>query len=306
MKNMLTIFFIFIFSLLIVAGVIVWYYPLDVYEQLSRAGLWVSGLEKTLISAPRGRLVYWRGGTGPTVVLLHGVNDQAGSWTQIAKVLKAKYRVLVPDLPGHGSSEPLEGPLSIGDELAGLERLLEAELHAENVTLVGNSMGGWVALLYALRHPDRVSHVVLENGVAIRREGIQVTMMPSNRAEARMMMEALTGPDAPRFPIFVLDHLVRRVPKSPLVRLVQSGREGFSLEGRLHEISAPVTLLWGEADQLLPLAYAKKIADQLPVATLKVIPRCGHVPHRECSDCFLPLLEESLYDVPEGSAHVLP
>jgi 2-hydroxy-6-oxonona-2,4-dienedioate hydrolase len=306
MKHMLTVFFIFIFSLLIVAGVIVWYYPLDVYEQLSRTGLWMAGFEKAVISAPRGRLVYWHGGTGQTVVLLHGANDQAGSWAQIAKALKAKYRVLVPDLPGHGSSEPLKGTLSIGDVLEGLDRLLEAELHAEKVTLVGNSMGGWVALLYALRHPDRVSHVVLENGVAIRREGIQVTMMPSNRAEARMMMEALTGPDAPRFPTFVLDHLVRRAPTSPLARLVQSGSEGFSLEGRLHEISAPVTLLWGEADQLLPLAYAKKVADQLPVAMLKVVPRCGHVPHRECRAFFLPLLEESLYDVPEGSAHVLP
>jgi len=306
MKHKLTVFFIFIFALFILAGVTVWFYPLNVFEQLSRIGLRMAGFEKAIISASRGCLVYWHGGTGPTVVLLHGANDQAGSWTQIAKALKAKYRVLVPDLPGHGSSEPLNGTLSIGDVLEGLERLLEAELHAEKVTLVGNSMGGWVALLYALRHPDRISHVVLENGVAIRREGIQVTMMPSNRAEARMMMEALTGPDAPRFPIFVLDHLVRRAPTSPLARLAHSGSEGFSLEGRLHEVSAPVTLLWGEADQLLPLAYAKRVADQLPVATLKVIPRCGHVPHRECRAFFLSLLEESLYDVPKGSAHVLP
>ncbi len=306
MKDMLTIFFIFIFALLILASLVVWYYPLDVYEQLSRIGLWMAGFEKAMISASRGRLVYWQGGTGPTVVLLHGANDQAGSWVQIAKSLKQKYRVLVPDLPGHGSSEPLKGTLSIGDVLEGIERLLEAELHTEKATIVGNSMGGWVALLYALRHPDCVSHVVLENGVAVRREGIQVTMIPSNRAEARMMMEALTGPDAPRFPIFVLDHLVRRAPTSPLARLIHSGSEGFSLEGRLHEISVPVTLVWGEADRLLPVAYAKKVADQLPVATLKVIPRCGHVPHRECSACFLPLLHESLYDVLKGSAHVLP
>jgi pimeloyl-ACP methyl ester carboxylesterase len=157
-------------------------------------------------------------------------------------------------------------------------------------------------MLYADRHPDRVSAVVLVNGAALRGDGSEahVNLLPKNRDEARAAMLAVTSPKTPRAPEFVLDDLVRRAPRSPLARLMAAPVEGWLLEGRLGEISAPVTLLWGEDDKILPPAYARRVASQLPSARLVMIPGCGHVPQRECPDRLLPLLEEALGD--EGAA----
>jgi abhydrolase domain-containing protein 6 len=282
-------------------GVAFFLRPLATLEVMGRFALRGAGLEQATIQAPRGPLVYWRGGSGPVVVLLHGANDQSGSWARVARPLRERHRLLIPDLPGHGRSAPAKGPLGIADIFAGLEALLDAEVPSssgERVTLVGNSMGGWLAMLYADRHPDRVSRVVLVNGAALRGDGSEarVNLLPRNRDEARAAMLAVTSPKTPLAPEFVLDDLVRRAPTSPLARLMASPVEGWLLDGRLGEIQAPVTLLWGEDDKILPPAYAERVASQLPSSRVALIPACGHVPQRECPDRLLPLLREAFGD----------
>lgn len=73
----------------------------------------------------------------------------------------------MPDLPGHGESAPQDGSLTVSDLLAGVEALVEAEAGAGQVTLLGNSLGGYVAMLYARRHPQRMAQVILVNGAAV-------------------------------------------------------------------------------------------------------------------------------------------
>jgi pimeloyl-ACP methyl ester carboxylesterase len=107
-------------------------------------------------------------------------------------------------------------------------------------------------------------------------------------------------------PAFVLDDIVRRAPGSPLERLLQSRFQEFALDGRLGEVNLPVTLLWGESDRLMPAAYAERIAKGLPIARLTPVPRCGHVPPRECPDRFLPLLEKALQTPPTPSEPAPP
>jgi pimeloyl-ACP methyl ester carboxylesterase len=164
------------------------------------------------------------------------------------------------------------------------------------VILVGNSMGGFIAMLYAHRHPDRVSAVVLVNGAALHGDGseAQVNLLPKSRDEARAAMSAVMSPQSPLAPEFVLDDLVRRAPTSPLARLMASPVEGWLLDGKLGEIAAPVTLLFGEDDKILPPAYARRVASELPSARVEMIARCGHVPQRECPDRLLPLLQQVL------------
>jgi abhydrolase domain-containing protein 6 len=277
--------------------------PLATMEVLGRWALRGAGLTAATVEGPRGPLVYWRGGSGSVVVLLHGANDQSGSWARVARPLRERHRLLIPDLPGHGRSAPATGPLGIADIFAGLETLLDAELPSgERATLVGNSMGGWLAMLYADRHPDRVAAVVLVNGAALRGDGSEarVNLLPKNRDEARAAMLAVTSPSTPLAPEFVLDDLVRRAPTSPLARLLASPVEGWLLDGKLGEIQAPVTLLWGEDDKVLPLSYARRVASQLHSARIVTIPRCGHVPQRECPARLLPVLQQALGD--EGAA----
>jgi pimeloyl-ACP methyl ester carboxylesterase len=273
-------------------------HPLATLEVVGRMALRGAGMERASVDGPRGPLVYWRGGTGSLVVFLHGANDQSGAWARVVGPVKARHRVLVPDLPGHGGSGPKHGPLGVADLYAGVEALLAAEARGEPATLVGNSMGGWLAMLYAHRHPDRVTGVVLVNGAALRGDGseAQVNLLPKTREEARATMFAVTSPSSPLVPDFILDDLVRRAPGSPLARILASPVEEFLLDGKLGEIQAPVTLLWGADDKILPVSYAARVASQLPSARTLTIRGCGHIPQRECAPRLLPLLQQSLGD----------
>lgn len=291
---------------LVAAGVAFRMHPLFVFEHLGRAGLRASGFAVAQVHTPRGPLTYFAAGQGPVVVLLHGANDQAGAWAHVARALRAGRRVLIPDLPGHGGSAPSDGPLGIGDLVAGVEALLDAELGGGRATLVGNSLGGFVALVEAQRRPAAVQHVVLVNGAAVTHGGGAVELLPRTRDEARRALAQLTRPDAPPVPDFVLDDLVRRAPTSPLARLLRSPVGEWSLDQRLHEVRVPVSLIWGDADRLLPLSYAERVRAALPVAQLTRLPECGHVPQRECPQRLLAALEAALREPPRARAAERP
>ena len=265
--------------------------PLGVLHVVGRTALRGAGLTKVQVDGPRGPLTVFRGGKGPTVVLLHGVNDQAGGWAKLATPLVGKYHLVIPDLAGHGDSEPREGPLTVDDMLAGIDAVLAGE--PRPAILVGNSMGGWLALLTARRHPDHVSRIVLLNASAIKTEPT-VSLAPRDRESARRAMDAVLGPDSPPTPDYVLDDLVRRAPTSPMARLSATSFNDHALDGRLGEIQTPVAMFWGRDDELLTPAYAEKVKAGLPRATLQYLDRCGHMPQRECADRLLPLLEAAL------------
>lgn len=276
--------------------------PLAVLETTERWKLRWAGLERQEVSGPRGSLVYWRGGTGTFVFFLHGANDQAGTWAAVVPTLLTSHQVVLADLAGHGDSAPADGPLSMKDLVDGVEALVAAEARDGRVTLVGNSLGGWLALTYADRHPDRVAHVILVNGAAIRGDGSEakINLLPGTREEARQAFDAVMSPSSPRVPAFVLDDLIRRAPTSPLARLMATPvPDEYFIDARLAQLSTPVTLIWGEDDRVLPASYARKIATALPAARLELIERCGHVAQRECPDRLRPLLERALGELPE-------
>src|SRR5438270_12851320 len=103
----------------------------------TRAELAKGGLERVSLD----QSVYWRGGKGAVLVLLHGANDQAGTWFAVAPKLAKRNRVIVPDLAGHGESGPCEGPLPVSLIVERLHAVLEHET-AKRVALVGHSMTG--------------------------------------------------------------------------------------------------------------------------------------------------------------------
>jgi pimeloyl-ACP methyl ester carboxylesterase len=280
----------------------VWKRPLELFAWMSRRSLAGAGLTKDVVDSPVGEQTLWQGGSGPTLLLLHGAGDQAGTWSQVVPALVRRYRLIVPDLAGHGESAPGEGPLTIGIELTGVEAVVQNRASGTRVILVGNSLGAWLAMLYAVRHPDRVARVVGVNGGALRGDRPDLTLTPTNRAEARKLFDALTDPGSPRVPDFVLDDVVRQARVGPLGRLASTSEDmrNYLLEGRLNELTVPVDLLWGGADRLLPLEYASKMEAGLPAARLTVIPRCGHVPQQECPASFIAALEKILEQPPPG------
>lgn len=271
--------------------------PVGLSVWASRQALGSAGLEKRKVATAVGRLTFWEGGRGTPVVLLHGAGDQAGSWQKVVAPLAERHRLLVLDLPGHGDSAPDRGPLPLALGVAAVEAVLAARAEGERATLIGNSMGGWMALLYALEHPERLRSIVLENGGGLSGElPSGFTLLPKNRDETRRMLAALTGPESKQPPDFVLDDLAQKLRKGPLPRTMEGFQPSDLLDGRLGGLDLPVALVWGDADQLFPLAYAERLHGEIPGATLAAIPGCGHVPHVECPERFLAAVTPLLAD----------
>lgn len=278
-------------ALVLAAGGAAFFYlrPLDVLAWAGRRALAKAGFARVSWETPAGRQQGWKAGSGPLVVLLHGAGDQAGSWSSVAPtLLKGKGRtVLVLDLAGHGGSEPRKGPISVTAVLAALDAVLGAEAPAEGATLVGNSLGAWVAFLEAERRPERVARIVAVDGGPLKGSNTSVALLPKDREEARRTVAQLRDAGSLRTPDFVLDDVVRQARSGPLARLAETSgeMEGLTLDGRLGALKTPVALVWGESDRLMPLDYAKRMVAELPgepPVPLVTIPRCGHVPQVEC------------------------
>lgn len=234
----------------------------------------------------REGMVWWRSDARDdrrTLVLIHGANDHAGTWFAVAPTLAKSFRVLIPDLPGHGESVPSSGPIPLSLIVSSLEKLLAGE---RQLTLVGNSLGGWIALLLALRNRDRVARLYLETSGGLARP-LAVPLFATNRDDARMILRAVHGPRyEPQE--WVIDALLQRAVDSPMLRLTETLEH--NVEPRLGEIAIPSTLIWGADDGVLPLDYAEQLRDAIPGATLQVIEGAAHIPHLQQPARFLECL----------------
>ena len=258
------------------------------------------------VPSAAGPQTFFRGGNGPVLVLVHGAGDQAAAWSIVVPKLLPGRTLVIPDLPGHGDSGPESGPLTVETLLAGLSAVLDEAAPKEPVTIVGNSLGAWLATLWAKEHPERVERIVLVNGGPLKHVAEGLTLQPKNRAEARKTIEALRDPGSLRVPDFVLDDVVREAATGPIARLAAAsdGMEKYVLEGRLAEVTVPVEIVWGASDRMLPLSYAGKMLSGLPRARLTVLPRCGHVPQQECPAAFSAALLKLLAGPPPEAAPV--
>ncbi len=160
----------------------------------------------------------------------------------------------------------------------------------EPVIIVGNSMGAWLGFLYARDNPDRVARLVAVNGGPLFEPDPQVNIFPKTREEARETMKGLMGPASPQIPGYVLDDIVRRTANGPAARFGQTAAEMgvYLLDGRLDEVTVPVELVWGAADQLLDprlcpadgrwsaagaAASRSRVAATCPSASARSVPR---------------------------------
>jgi len=270
----------------------IWAEPLAFHTWQTRQALFKDGFVEGAVAGYQGTVVYLHAepeGGAPTLVFLHGAGDQAGAWSQVAPAFTDRYRVVIPDLAGHGDSAPLTGPLPFDAVVEGFEALMAKTQpdYQGKAILVGNSMGAWVASIYAQRHPDRVARLVLVDGGPIRGES-DLSLMPENREQAEKLMAALRAPSSPAVPGFVLDDIVQHARSGPIGRLAQApaSMEKYLLDDRLDEIKVPVDLIWGKDDQLLSPAYAERLAAGLPRARITWMDDCGHVPENECPERF--------------------
>ena len=289
MKKVLITFVILGFAILAAGVFVVWRYPLAIFNEQNRHELTKAGFSKTNVQTKVGSQTLFEKGTGPTLILLHGAGDQAGSWSKAAPELASKYHVIALDLAGHGESEPKSGTLRIAAILEGLDAVIEAKAPKERTILIGNSLGAWMAVYYAHEHPEKVERVIAIDGGPLRGERPDLVNLPKNREEAAKIFDAILDPGSVHPAGFVLDDVVRQAQTGPIGRMAAAGVPEMSrylLDGKLFDLRTPVDLLWGESDRMIPIHYAERMRDELPASRLTTIPRCGHVPQQECPKSF--------------------
>lgn len=249
------------------------------YVLLARYALTSAGFKRQVLDGT----VYFSAGTGPTLVLIHGVNDQAGTWATVAPALARTHRVIVPDLPGHGESEPKEGTLPLSMMVERLDALLADE---SDLTLVGNSLGGWLSILYTLKRPEKIARLILEAGGGLARP-FATPPTANTRDAAVTLLRAVHGPNFVP-PDWTIDAVIARAMSSPMLRVTEALQ--WFVDTRLNEIRVPTTLVWGADDGVLPLDYAEALQRGIAGAKLHVIDGAAHIPHLQQPERFLACL----------------
>lgn len=251
----------------------------------SRRALSAAGLEKKTVEGPAGTITYWAGGSGSPILLLHGTNDQAGTWSALVPLLGGTHRLIVPDLAGHGESAPASGPILFAHLLGGIERVLDAESPSAPVIVIGNSMGGWLALLEAQRAPSRVRRVILEASGGISWQGPLPLLLPTARDEARDILVRVFGTPPPPLPGFMLDEMIRLGRTAPMTRYDAADATAHLLDGKLRDLAVPVDLVWGRQDGVLPIAFGERLRSEFQNAGWHVIDG-AHILHRDKASAF--------------------
>ena len=238
-------------------------------------------------------LHYVDAGSGSVVVLLHGLADDVGVWESVIPALAAKHRVIALDQIGFGRSDkPLLG-YRAGTFVDFLDGFLN-ELKIDRASLVGNSLGGWIAANFALAHPERIDRLVLCDaaGYAAVPKTMDPRALNALRLASREDIRYL-GPltfHNKRFYEDVDLAFKQRVTAGDnytVNQLLDSMIRGEDvLDGRLGAIHKPTLIVWGREDKLIPLNFAERFHKEITGSRLEVIDDCGHMPHVECADKF--------------------
>jgi len=260
-----------------------------VFTLLTMAYLWLVGARRRRLQAGPVSLVYYRIGrkNGEPWILLHGLGSVAASWGPVLRRLRRHCDMVVPELSSLGGSSidgVAGGGLGVRQGAEVAARLIEAEFGGRPVTVVGISLGGWLATRLALERPELVSRLVLIDAGGYRHQDwdeIERLVRVHDMADVDELYRAL----------FVKAPWIMRLSKagflkaytSPAVTGVLDGltEEDTFDDGDLGRLRMPVALLWGEKDGLFRVDAARAMAAALPDGTLEVLPGCGHALHIE-------------------------
>ena len=249
------------------------------------------------ISGLPQRIHYHEQGEGEVVIFLHGAGGGASGYSNFKgnypAFAEAGYRSIVPDLIGYGlSSKPDLAQYDLDLFIAGVKGLVDG-LGLKNVTLLGNSLGGAVALGYALAYPQDVARLILMAPGGV--EDLDTYLaMPGIANMFEIYKSGKTGADAMRAvmtmqlfdPSLLTEEIINE--RAPIALTQTNAARSIlkvpNMTARLHELRCPVFGFWGINDQFNPASGAAKLLDNCPNARMVMLNRCGHwvqVEHRE-------------------------
>ncbi|HVH72584.1 MAG TPA: alpha/beta hydrolase [Candidatus Dormibacteraeota bacterium] len=238
---------------------------------------------------------YWDVGSGPVVVLVHGLGSRKEDWLPVMEPLAQKYRLLVPDQIGFGKSEKPLLDYSVQTYEDFLNEFLR-QLKVEKASLVGESLGGWISALYAVELADGahlipIEKLVLVDAAGLKRDTPTPNLNPSSLETMRAVMEMVFYDTS-----WLNEDALRKIFTDKL-----SVHDGYTvhsflgnpiiaterLDDRIGKIKAPTLVVWGKQDKLVPLALGERYVAGIAGAKLVSFDKCGHVPPIEKTEDFV-------------------
>jgi pimeloyl-ACP methyl ester carboxylesterase len=238
---------------------------------------------------------YFTGGRGEPLLVLHGGNSHGGPWAKNLRQLAHKYTVYVPDLPGFGLSEKMEGSYFI-PELADFINEFCAALGLKSFYLMGHSMGGAIAASITLKHPEQVKKLILIDSMCMGKEIALWTRVLSSPPFAKSIglavINVMKGVRWAADAMFRSMEVIIPITEANLIigsSAITPRSQRLVLLHRLSEILVPTLIIWGDRDKVLPVKQAYAVATVIPDCRLKVLSG-GHCAYQER----LPEFEETV------------
>jgi pimeloyl-ACP methyl ester carboxylesterase len=259
-------------------------------------------------------LAYRVAGSGPPVLLVHGMAGSASTWRHVMPQLAPHATVIAPDLPGHGRSDKQRGDYSLGSLASTLRDLLIALGH-DRVTIVGQSLGGGVAMQFAYQYPERCDRLVLVSSGGLGQEvhlllralsfpgaeyvlqlGCATPVRNAGNAIGSVLSRAGLRPqplveEMWRAYSSLGDAQTRQAFVRTLRSVVDVSGQCVSATDRLYLTAVmPTLLMWGDADRIIPVSHAHSAHAAMPGSRLEVFEGVGHFPHCEAPEAFVQAL----------------
>lgn len=236
-----------------------------------------------------------KGGSGEPLLYLHGATG-GGEWLPVLETLSQQYTVYAPEHPGYGLSD-LNEDIDSMEDLAYFYLDVLDHLGLDQVTVIGSSLGGWLAVEMGIISPERIKKLILVNAAGIRVEGLPDAFI----LNAENLYDALYHQPA------IKQEVAEKVLKNPEMEdLVIRNRMMTShlawnpyfhnpkIPNRIHRLKMPTTIIWGREDGLFPVRCGEAYQRLIPHAGLTVIEDSAHFPHIEQPDAFVKAIQPFL------------
>jgi pimeloyl-ACP methyl ester carboxylesterase len=256
-------------------------------------------------------------GSGPPLLLLHGIGDSSQTWRAVLPLLASRFTVIAPDLLGHGLSDKPRADYAISAYACGMRDLLGA-LDIDAVTIVGHSLGGGVALQFAYQFPERVERLVVVASGGVGREVHPLLRLAAGPAAEFVLPLATAAPVR-----WAIRHSTAVLKRLPLVSLgadtsyvvdrydglssmrtrmafLRTLRAGVDLRGQVVTMldrcylaaGLPTMIMWGTEDPVIPMRHALIAHAAMPGSRLELFEGAGHFPHHDDPTRFVTVLKD--------------
>ncbi|ORV07856.1 alpha/beta fold hydrolase [Mycobacterium celatum] len=264
------------------------------------------------------RRAYRIAGSGPVILLIHGIGDNSTTWEAVHARLAQRFTVIAVDLLGHGQSDKPRADYSVAAYANGMRDLLSV-LDIERVTVVGHSLGGGVAMQFAYQFPHLVERLVLVGAGGITGdvnlvlrlaslplggEALALLRLPlvlpavqiAGRAAGLVLGSTALGRDLPDV-LRVLADLPEPMASSAFTRTLRAvvdwrGQMVTVLDRCYLMESIPVQIIWGTEDVVVPVSHAYMAHAAMPNSRLEIFERSGHFPFHDNPDRFIEVVEQ--------------